>query len=125
MYDRYSQSREKIGAQLAEQNSAELIAPFDDERVIAGQGTAGLEIARQLNRLDRQLDVFFCCCGGGGLMAGTSLALAEYFPEAELYTAEPVGFDDTARSLTLANGWRMIRPPALSVMRLSPLHQAS
>ena len=110
LYDRYSQSREEIGAQLAKQHSAELIAPFDDERVIAGQGTAGLEIARQLNRLDRQLDVFFCCCGGGGLMAGTSLALAEYFPEAELYTAEPAGFDDTARSL--AAGKRLANDPS-------------
>lgn len=110
LYDRYSQSREEIGAKLAEQQSAELIAPYDDERVIAGQGTAGLEIARQLARLDRQLDVFFCCCGGGGLMAGTSLALSKHFPEAKLYTAEPEGFDDTARSL--AAGERLENDPA-------------
>ena len=99
LYDRYSQSREEIGAELAEKQSAELIAPFDDERVISGQGTAGLEIVRQLQEMDKQLDVFFCCCGGGGLMAGTSLALTHTFPEADLYTAEPAGFDDTARSL--------------------------
>ena len=110
LYDRYTQSREDIGSKLAQQQSAELIAPFDDERVIAGQGTAGLEIARQLKMLDRQLDVFFCCCGGGGLMAGTSLALAEHFPQAELYTAEPAGFDDTARSLVA--GHRLANDPA-------------
>ena len=110
LYNRYTQSREEIGAELAEKQSAELIAPFDDERVIAGQGTAGLEIASQLKQIGRQLDVFFCCCGGGGLMAGTSLALAAHFPEAELYTAEPAGFDDTARSLEA--GERLANDPS-------------
>jgi len=109
LYDRYSQSREEIGVELAAQRSAELIAPFDDVRVIAGQGTAGLEIARQLKGLGRQLDVFFCCCGGGGLMAGTSVALNDAFAGAELYTAEPAGFDDTARSL--AAGERVQNDP--------------
>ena len=69
------QSREEIGAKLAKEQSAELIPPYDDERVIAGQGTAGLEITQQLNSLERELDMFFCCCGGGGLMAGTALRL--------------------------------------------------
>ena len=99
LYDRYSECREEIGAALANEQEAELIAPYDDERVIAGQGTAGLEIAQQLQNLNRELDIFFCCCGGGGLMAGTSLVLSQHFEDSELYTAEPEGFDDTARSL--------------------------
>lgn len=101
LYDRYTQSREEIGSKLANEQSAELIAPYDDERVIAGQGTAGLEIAQQLNSLKRELDIFFCCCGGGGLMAGTSLALSQHYSQAKLFTAEPDGFDDTARSLAM------------------------
>ena len=100
LYDRYTQSREEIGAKLAKEQSAELIPPYDDERVIAGQGTAGLEITQQLNSLERELDMFFCCCGGGGLMAGTALALSEHFRQAKLYTVEPDGLDDTARSLS-------------------------
>ena len=99
LYDRYTQNREEIGAALADEQAAELIAPYDDERVIAGQGTAGLEITQQLHSLQRELDVFLCCCGGGGLMAGTSLALSQQFKGAKLYTVEPAGFDDTARSL--------------------------
>ena len=110
LYDRYTQSREEIGAALADEQAAELIAPYDDERVIAGQGTAGLEITKQLDSLHRELDVFFCCCGGGGLMAGTSLALSHQFKGAELYTAEPEGFDDTARSLVL--GARQTNAPS-------------
>lgn len=101
LYDRYTQSREEIGSKLAIEQSAELIAPYDDERVIAGQGTAGLEIAQQLNSLKRELDIYFCCCGGGGLMAGTSLALNQHYRQAKLFTAEPNGFDDTARSLAM------------------------
>ena len=110
LYDRYTQSREEIGAALADEQAAELIAPYDDERVIAGQGTAGLEIAKQLNSIHRELDVFFCCCGGGGLMAGTSLALSQHFEGAELYTAEPEGFDDTARSIV--SGSRQTNAPS-------------
>ena len=109
LYDRYTQSREEIGAKLAKEQSADLI-PYDDERVIAGQGTAGLEIAQQLHSLHRKLDMFFCCCGGGGLMAGTSLALCRHFKDAALYTAEPEGFDDTARSL--ATGTRQTNNPS-------------
>ena len=110
LYDRYTQSREEIGAALADEQAAELIAPYDDERVIAGQGTAGLEITQQLHNLNRKLDVFFCCCGGGGLMAGTSLALSQQFKSAKLYTAEPEGFDDTARSLV--SGTRQTNAPS-------------
>ncbi len=110
LYDRYSESREEIGATLANEQGAELIAPYDDERVIAGQGTAGLEISQQLQSLHRELDIFFCCCGGGGLMAGTSLALSQHFKNAQLYTSEPEGFDDTARSLV--SGRRQTNDPS-------------
>lgn len=99
LYDRYTQSREEIGDRLASEQSAVLIRPFDDERVIAGQGTSGLEIAHQAAELGISPSHFICCCGGGGLMAGTSIALKDQFADIALYAAEPDGFDDTAKSL--------------------------
>ena len=99
LYDRYTQSREEIGERLATEQNAELIRPYDDYRVIAGQGTAGLEIAQQAKNAGFIPDSFICCCGGGGLMAGSSLALQDAFPNIHLYSAEPADFDDTARSL--------------------------
>ncbi len=104
LYDRYSESREEIGKRLASEQGAELIRPYDDERVIAGQGTAGLEIATQAKAAGFTPDSFICCCGGGGLMAGSATALNDAFPITHLYTAEPADFDDTARSL--ASGQR-------------------
>ena len=99
LYDRYNQSREEIGERLATEQNAELIRPYDDYRVIAGQGTAGLEIAQQAKNAGFIPDSFICCCGGGGLMAGSALALQDAFPNIHLYSAEPADFDDTARSL--------------------------
>ncbi len=99
LYDRYSESREEIGKKLASDLGGELIRPYDDERVIAGQGTAGLEIAAQAKASGFIPDSFICCCGGGGLMAGSATALNDAFPNTHLYTAEPADFDDTARSL--------------------------
>ncbi|MBT6407070.1 MAG: pyridoxal-phosphate dependent enzyme, partial [Rhodospirillaceae bacterium] len=78
---------------------ATLVRPYDDPYVIAGQGTVGLEIAAQAHNAGAQLDAVLLPCGGGGLTAGSALALAEDCPGAEIYSVEPIGFDDTARSL--------------------------
>ena len=68
---------------------------------IEGKKTMGLELAEQIS--ERQLDVsaILCCCGGGGLSAGIATAMAVTNPAVTLHTAEPLGFDDTARSLSL------------------------
>ncbi len=110
LYNRYTQSREEIGTELAAKFQAELIRPYDDMRVIAGQGTAGLEIAEQARRAGFIPDIFISCCGGGGLMAGSASALAAAFPATVFHTAEPAGFDDTARSL--AAGCPVANDPA-------------
>jgi hypothetical protein len=91
-YDRYTESREEIGARLAEERGCVLVPSFADIDVIEGQGTAGVEIAELLGGSP---DKVLVCCGGGGLSAGIALAL----PEAEIVTVEPVGWDDMARSL--------------------------
>ncbi|MEM9422176.1 MAG: threonine/serine dehydratase [Pseudomonadota bacterium] len=98
-YDRYMESREEIGAQLAKERGAVLVPSFDDPHIIAGQGTCGLEFVRQAEDLNAQLDILLVCCGGGGLIAGTSLAFAELSPATKVYSVEPAEFDDHARSL--------------------------
>lgn len=98
-YDRYNESREDIGGAIAAERDAELIPPFEDARVIAGQGTIGLEIAAQCRDLGVVPDHVISCCGGGGLIAGVSLAVRRELPTARIWAAEPADFDDTIRSL--------------------------
>ena len=95
-YDRASESRETIAAQLAADRGAVLVPSFDDPDVIEGQGTAGIEIAEQLGHAPARV---VTPCGGGGLAAGLALAL----PDSEIVVAEPEGWDDMGRSLALGH----------------------
>jgi len=99
LYDRATESREAIGAEIAARTGAALIRPYDDPRIIAGQGTAGLEIAEQAREIGVRLDLALAPCGGGGLIAGCALALRAAFPGIAMHAVEPTGFDDTGRSL--------------------------
>lgn len=109
LYDRYSESREAIATAIATERGAVLVPPFDDPFIIAGQGTAGLEAARRLEAEGEVADLAYVCCSGGGLTAGTVLALETLSPSTRIWSAEPAGFDDTARSL--AAGERLSNPP--------------
>jgi threonine dehydratase len=108
-YDRYTESREAIAADIAERRGAVTVPPFDDPLVIAGQGTAGLEAAAQLQAQGAAADVLVCPASGGGLVAGISLAFERLSPTTRVYSTEPAGFDDHARSL--AAGRRVANPP--------------
>jgi threonine dehydratase len=99
LYDRARESREAIGAEIAARTGAALIKPYDDPRIIAGQGTAGLEIAGQAEDRGAAPELALAPCGGGGLIAGCALALARAFPGIAIYAVEPAGLDDTGRSL--------------------------
>lgn len=89
-YDRVKESREEIGARLAAEGGYSMIKPFDDPYVVAGQGTAGLEIGEQISS-----DIVFVPASGGGLSTGTALAL----PQARIFAVEPEGHNDIQRSL--------------------------
>jgi len=108
-YDREREVREEIGAEIAERTGAALVKPYDDPRVIAGQGTVGLEAAEQLRAQDAVIDAALIPCGGGGLTAGCSIALTAAFPGVAIHAVEPQGFDDTTRSL--AAGELCANPP--------------
>src|SRR5882762_6026333 len=98
LYDRERQDREAIARAIADERGATLVPPYDDPFIIAGQGTAGREIMEDLAALGLTPDVVVIGASGGGLAAGISLAIKARAPNAKIYTAEPEGFDDTARS---------------------------
>ena len=99
LYDRATEDRDAIGAELAAARGLALVKPFDDAQVIAGQGTVGLEIAEQAAGTGINAASVLTCCGGGGLTAGIALALEARAPQLSVRPCEPAGFDDTARSL--------------------------
>jgi len=98
-YNRETEDRNAIARELCEKLNAAFVPPFDDPYVIAGQGTAGLELARQAKAADASLDLVLVPASGGGLTAGIALALSEHASAAEVYCVEPKGFDDYRRSL--------------------------
>jgi threonine dehydratase len=98
LYDRTREDREAIAEAIAKERGATLVPPYDDALIIAGQGTAGREIVDDLNALGLKPDVVVVTASGGGLTAGIALAVKARVPTAAVYTAEPQGFDDHARS---------------------------
>lgn len=89
-YERINESREAIGERLLREKGGSLIKPFDDPMIVAGQGTAGLEIGEEITP-----DVLLVQASGGGLSTGCALAL----PNTRIIAVEPQGHEDIARSL--------------------------
>ncbi|MEM0986512.1 MAG: threonine/serine dehydratase [Pseudomonadota bacterium] len=98
-YDRWHESREDIAADICDQTGATLVPSYDDADIIAGQGTAGLEFARQMQAAGEPLHHLVCCVGGGGLISGIALAFSALSPDTRIWGSEPEHHDDWARSL--------------------------
>ena len=111
LYDRANEDRDALGAKMAADRGLTLVKPFDDPRVIAGQGTCGLEIAAQAAEAGVTRAEVLVCCGGGGLTSGIAVALADRAPGMRVRPVEPEGFDDVARSLAAG---RIERNPSLT-----------
>jgi threo-3-hydroxy-L-aspartate ammonia-lyase len=94
LYDRYTEDREAIGRRLAEEQGLTLIPPYDHPDVIAGQGTAALELIEDAG----PLDALFVCLGGGGLLSGSALSVRALAPKAKLYGVEPEAGNDGQQS---------------------------
>jgi threo-3-hydroxy-L-aspartate ammonia-lyase len=94
-YERATSHREEIAANLAAQRGATLVPPFDDERIVAGAGTAALELLEAIDGLD----AIVVPVGGGGLMAGTAIAAHGIDSKIAIYGVEPDAGDDFAQSL--------------------------
>jgi threonine dehydratase len=98
LYDRDKEDREGIARRIAAERGAVLVPPYDDPEIIAGQGTLGREIVEDLAALGLKPEIVVIGASGGGLAAGTALAIKARVPEADIFAAEPEGFDDTLRS---------------------------
>jgi len=99
LYDRQKENREVIAADLAKSRHATIVPPYEHPLIMAGQGTVGLEAITQAELLGSIPDAVLIPCGGGGLTAGVSTAVRTLAPHAQIYSVEPEGFDDTAKSL--------------------------
>lgn len=94
LYDRTVVSREELTAQIGEERQLTIIPPYDDARVIAGQGTAALELIAEVG----ELDLLLVCCGGGGLLSGCAIAAKTLSPQCKIIGVEPAQADDATRS---------------------------
>ena len=93
-YNRYTQDREAISRQIAEERGMTLIPPYDHADVIAGQGTAAKELIDEVGPLDH----LFVCMGGGGLTSGSALAAKALSPLCKVYGVEPEAGNDGQQS---------------------------
>jgi threonine dehydratase len=113
-YDRNTDDREAIANEIVARTGATLIEPFDNARVVAGQGTMGLEIVADAKALGVTLDTVITPCGGGGIVTGVALAVTGSSPGTTVVGVEPERFD--GMRLSLAAGERVQAPGgALSI----------
>jgi threonine dehydratase len=104
LYDRYGESRDEIGKRLVEERRAVLVPPFDDEKIMAGAGTATAELLDDVP----ELDFLLVPVSGAGLIAGSATAAKHLRPSIRIYGVEPETANDTA--LSLAQGKRVSIP---------------
>jgi threonine dehydratase len=110
-YDRYTQDREALGAALAEERGGlELVPPYEHPAVMAGQGTAALELFAEVP----DLDLLLVPVGGGGLVAGSATAAKALRPEVRVVGVEPEAGDDTRRSLAAGERVRIETPRTIA-----------
>ncbi|MEQ1884193.1 MAG: pyridoxal-phosphate dependent enzyme [Bryobacteraceae bacterium] len=107
IYDRFKEDRVAVGKKLAEETGATLVPPYDHPWIIAGQGTAAMELCEEVPDLDALVVVI----GGGGLMSGSSIAAKALCPKIRVFGVEPEDANDTY--LSMQAGERVqIAPPA-------------
>ena len=94
LFDRYTQDREALAAALARERGMTAIPPYDHPDVMAGQGTAALELLEETG----PLDALFVCLGGGGLLSGCALAARAMAPGCKVYGVEPEAGNDGQQS---------------------------
>jgi threo-3-hydroxy-L-aspartate ammonia-lyase len=121
-YDRITDDREQLVRELMERTGRVLVPPFDDPEIMAGQGTAALELLEDVP----SLDVLLAPIGGGGLLAGCSTVARTLFPGMQVFGVEPDTANDTYLSMrqgervkippppTIADGLRAMTPGALT-----------
>ncbi|HXD70075.1 MAG TPA: pyridoxal-phosphate dependent enzyme [Gaiellales bacterium] len=109
-YDRYTEDREALGAALAGERGLELVPPYEHPAIMAGQGTAALELLAEVP----DLDLLLVPVGGGGLIAGCSTAAKALRPNIRVVGVEPEAGDDTRRSLQAGERVRIETPRTIA-----------
>jgi threonine dehydratase len=110
LFDRYDGDREALLATLVDERGLVPVHPYDDPRVMAGQGTAALELLEDAG----PLDVLLVCLGGGGLLAGCATAVAGLSPQTRVIGVEPEAGDDFQRSLAAGERVRIDVPRTIA-----------
>jgi threonine dehydratase len=111
--DHRTGQRDAMVREIASTEGAVMASPYDDNDVIAGNGTGGLEIVDDLRAAGRAVSHFVCAVSGGGLMAGHALAIADGFPHAQIIAVEPAGASDFAASLQAGRRVRIEQPASI------------
>jgi len=115
-YDRYKEDRDAISRRLAAESGATLIPPYDHPDVIAGQGTATLELCEEVG----ELDLLVTPLGGGGLLAGSALAIKAMSPKCSIVGVEPEAGNDGQQSLAKGEVVRIPIPKSIADGALTP-----
>jgi threonine dehydratase len=110
LYDRLRDRREDIADRLTRERGLALVPPFDHPHIIAGQGTAALELLEEAG----PLDALFVPCGGGGLVSGCAIAARELSPAVSVYAVEPQAGDDVQRSFRTGTMQRVKNPDTIA-----------
>ena len=110
LYDRYTEDREAIGQRIARERGMTLIPPYDHPHVMAGQGTAALELIKETGPLDALL----VCVGGGGLISGCAVAAVHLAPGIAVHGVEPEAGNDTQQSLAAGRIVRIETPKTIA-----------
>jgi threo-3-hydroxy-L-aspartate ammonia-lyase len=98
LFDRYTQDREALTQQIATERGMTLIPPYNHAHVMAGQGTAALELIEDVTAMGKELDVLLVCMGGGGLTSGCAVAAQHLLPQCDVYGVEPLAGNDFQQS---------------------------
>ena len=109
-YDPADTSREKISQDLARQHGYKLIPPYDHIDIVAGQGTAALELLEEIS----PIDMLLVPCGGGGLLSGSAIAAKNMAPECRVIGVEPELADDATRSFQTGTLQTVKNPPTIA-----------
>jgi threonine dehydratase len=110
LYDREREDREAIGRRLASERGLAIIPPYDHAQIVAGAGTAALELLREVG----DLDLLLVPCGGGGLLGGSALAARGLCPDCRVVGIEPAAGDDATRSFRSGRLETVVNPQTVA-----------
>jgi threonine dehydratase len=116
-YDRYSEDASALATDLSHSQGLTFIPPFDHPDVLSGQGTAALELFKEVG----ELDALFVCLGGGGLLSGSALAAKALSPDCQLVGVEPEAGNDVQQSFRKGERVKIATPVTIADGAQTPM----